>query len=236
MTSLYRWGGMPDTITGLPGRIPERVGPPSSLVWTSAADSPFGIAGVDCRMHTQAAICATSELETAETFGRLRDDDWQPELDPDALPSTACRLVYPGWPRRDEGFWYRAVQMEDKFDVLRRGDHVFVRSSWTGNLWLVGALRDEGDALVVERVWGGDEGDVPEPALRVRQLDYILKSHALGWWCPHPLPGHLGPDDPAAIGSYSFVLYGRRAYFGSLDDTTAFARSLDGRAVFGPDA
>ncbi len=163
MTSLYRWGGMPDTITGLPGRIPERVGPPSSLVWTSAADSPFGIAGVDCRMHTQAAICATSELETAETFGRLRDDDWQPELDPDALPSTACRLVYPGWPRRDEGFWYRAVQMEDKFDVLRRGAKRYTAARKTDG-WAKSAVF--GKAFRLTRTAGPEEH--PEFTLEVR--------------------------------------------------------------------
>jgi len=231
MTDLYRWGGPPAGIPGFAGRIPELVGPPASLTWTAAEASPFGLAGVDCRKHSQAAICATSEVEVAETFGRLRDDDWRPELDPGALPASPCRLVYPDWPRRDEGFWYRATQMEDKFDVLRRGAHAFVRSSWTGELWLVGAVRDGDGALVVERVWGGDDGGSPESPLRARQLDFVLKSHVLGWWCPHPLPDRLLPGDPAAIGSYSFVLYGRRAYFASFEDTTGFARSLDGRAV-----
>lgn len=231
MTSLYRWGGAPTKIPGFAGRIPAIVGPPTSLTWTRAEDSPFGLAGVDCRMHTQAAICATSEQEVAETFGRLRDDEWRPELDPDAAHS-ACRLAYSDWPLRDEGFWYRATQMEDKFDVLHRRDHVFVRSSWTGTLWLAGAVRFVGDALIVERVWGGDDGGTADSPLRARQLDFILKSHALGWWCPHPLPPHLDANDPAAIGTYSFVIYGRRGYFGSFDDTTTFARSLDDRALF----
>lgn len=231
MTSLYRWGGPPSGIPGFAGRIPAIVGPPTSLTWTPADASPFGLAGVDCRMHTQAAICATSDPEVAETFGRLRDDDWRPTLDRDAAHS-ACRLAYADWPLRDEGFWYRARQMEDKFDVLHRGDHVFVRSSWTGVLWLTGSVRFEGDALIVEHVWGGDEGGTPRSPLRVRQLDFIPKSHALGWWCPHPLPAHLDASDPAAIGTYSFVIYGRRGYFGSFGDTTTFMRSLDDRAMF----
>lgn len=232
MTSLYRWGGMPGTIPGFAGRIPGLLGPPTSLKWSPADESPFGLAGVDCRMHSQAAICATSELEVAETFGRLRDDDWAPDPDPGAGDGSACHLVYPAWPHPYEGSWYRAGQMEDKFDVLRRGDLVFVRSSWTGVLWLTAAVHLEGDTLTVDRVWGGDEDGSPGSPLRVRQLDFVLKSHALGWWCPHPLPADLDPGDPAKIGTYSFVLYGRRAYFGSFEDTTAFARSLDGRALF----
>lgn len=233
MSSIYRWGGLPDGIPGIPGRIPERVGPPTSLVWTPAEESPFGLAGVDCRLYTQVAIAATSNLEDAETFGRLREDDGWLECDLNALPASPCRLVYPDCALPEEGFLYRAAQMEDKFDLVRFGDVIFMRSSWTGEPWLAGAVRDEGGALVLERVWGGEEEEGPDPPLRVRQFDYLLKSHALGWWCPHPLPRRLDPDDPAEIGSYSFVLYGRRAYFGSFEDTTRFARSLDGCSVFG---
>jgi hypothetical protein len=216
---LYRWG-VPNP--GMPGRIPSTVGPATSCKWVEAADNPFQVRLLDCRPYTQAAVCVTSDEDEARRFGALRAGDGSEHRGrlPDRATEYPCRLEFPSWDRAAEGPLFLADEMEDKWDLFRYDDRLYFADSWTGRLRLVAETVRGDQTVVVVRVFGPESSAPLSPPLAVRQADYLLKSHAFNAMCPHTVPPDV-PPEPGQVATYSFVTYGRRAYFASYEDTTA---------------
>src|SRR5205085_2872653 len=137
---------------------------------------------------------------------------------PERATEYPCRLEYPGWDAAAEGPLFRADEMEDKWDVFHYDGRLYFADSWTGRLRLVAETERAGDAVVVVRVFGPDSPPPMNPPLAVQQADYLLKSHVFNAMIPHPVPPDV-PPEPGQVATYSFVTYGRRAYFASYDDT-----------------
>jgi hypothetical protein len=58
-----------------------------------------------------------------------------------------------------------------------------------------------------------------DPALAVRMVDFLMKTHLYRKECSHPFPQGI-PDDKKTLALYSFSEYGRWAFYGSFEDTT----------------
>ena len=63
------------------------------------------------------------------------------------------------------------------------------------------------------------------PPFAVKQVDFLVKSHVLDRWCPHPIPPGLGTD-AEAIAQDAWLTHGRRGLFATDADTTAIDIAL----------
>lgn len=164
-------------------------------------------------------ISTTSDERIATSFTALRaslGQEYVGTLPQDAV-EIESRLVYPLKGAIADGALFKAQQMEDKWDLYLYGDRLYFVRSWTGALTYVAGFVITSDHLIIERLWASRE-QAGDPQYVLRQLDYLVKSHALGRRLPHPLPDHL-ERDTQAIGLFSFGQYGRRCCFGTFEDT-----------------
>jgi hypothetical protein len=140
---------------------------------------------------------------------------------PDDAMCLECAMTYELAGPLEEGVVFRATEMEDKWDIFRQGDRILFCRSWTGQLALLAEIGHDGSSLAIHRVWATSKMDHDDPELPVRQVDYLIRSHALGRMVPHPLPSGL-PRRAQDVGDYSFAIFGRKCGFGSFENTMAW--------------
>jgi hypothetical protein len=221
-TKLYRWGGM-ELLH--PERSPERVGPGLAR-W--ATDSPFGVPGVDCRPRSYGALSATSDPLVVERFVALREASG--EAYEGCLPEKAtrrdCRLVYPELRSDGQGILFVPQVFEDRWVIYQRGSSLYLVSSFSGALEWVAEAEPQAPSLTLTAVWAAPaEGPDTQPPFAVQQVDFLVKSHVLDRWVPHPVPRELGTD-AEAIAQEAWLSYGRRGLFATDADTTAITIHL----------
>lgn len=107
--------------------------------------------------------------------------------------------------------------MEDKWDICLYDNTLYFARSWTGELWFRAIIEVDGVGLRVTRIDAKGDDFADRKPFAIRVVDFLIKSHLLGFEVPHPLPSDL-PDDPETITTYSFQWYGRRGLFATCDD------------------
>jgi hypothetical protein len=202
--------------------------------WLAPHQTAFGIEVLDCRPLTQALVAVTADPDVAARFVTLRQSDGRGYVgtQPANGRVTACQLRYPfGGSERLAGPMFKAQEMEDKWDLYVYDDTLYCARSWTGDLIYSARIHvADGDLTIDEIHVAGDADE--DPSYSIRALDYLIKSHLFKLGVPHPLPdARIRDPEQLAVGSFS--RYGRKAWFGTFEETVglpAVERVLWGRA------
>ena len=190
--------------------------------WLAKDDegNPFNVGGFDCLAFVNSLLATTDKQAIAESYLSLRNsvgDEYKIKL-PEQAGELACdlRYAYPG--EVSEGVLFKAKQMEEKWDIYLYGDRIYFCRSWTGELIFVAEFSGTGTEIVIGRIWATKEGADTDEQLAIRQVDYLIKEHLFNRHVPHPLPGSI-PNEPQAVGLYSFSQYGNKCCFATYEDT-----------------
>lgn len=220
---LYRWGPVASLHKE---RSPSHVGP-GLVRW--ADESPFGVPGVDCRSRSLGAVSVTTDKADVQRFDFLRAHDgstFEGAMPEDAVAHD-CWLAYPTVSARHHGVLFAPRIFEDRFVMYQRPGAITVVGSWSGHVHAVAGWQPQGTGIVIRRVWAEPtHASVHPTPFAVQELDFLMKSHVLDRWCPHPAPPSLGRDSEA-IANAAWLEYGQRGLFATDADTTAVEAHLE---------
>ncbi|MBI4542843.1 MAG: hypothetical protein HY705_07425 [Gemmatimonadetes bacterium] len=172
----------------------------------------------DCSAFTQSMFSTTANPQLAASFTALRASagvEYRTQEVPDAQ-ARDCDLQYACNGEFEDGAVFKAQEMEDKWDIYLYRPYLFFARSWSGQLTYRATVAFEQGHVRVSRV---ECPAAEEPEFARRVVDYLIRSHLLGFQVPHPLPADL-PAEPEKIAATSFSLFGRRCLYGSYADTT----------------
>lgn len=174
---------------------------------------------LDCRGYCLNVISMTENKAIAEFFTRSRADNGDNYTDkrPENGRSIESSIKIPGLYTLKDGPLFKALQMEDKYDIYLFSQNLYFVRSWTGNLVIRANIDIETDGFRITGI-EYDQSHFDEDFSR-RALIYLIKSHIFDIIVPHPLPEKL-PDKTRSIVLYSFNEFGRRGWYASYDDTS----------------
>ncbi len=193
----------------------------SQLAWLEADQNPFHLRVLDIRPFSTTMISTTSDPAIAARFNQLRGatgEEHRGHSPEDALVAP-CHLTYPFNGESRDGPLFVARQMEDKWDISLYDGHLYFARSWTGELVLRAAIDFKEKEAVITEVEASRKNVTGDPAVAVRVVDFLMKTHLYRKEAPHPLPPGL-PEDKKTLALYSFSQFGRWAFYGSFEDTT----------------
>jgi hypothetical protein len=142
-----------------------------------------------------------------------------------------CELSYPFNGESRDGPLSLAQQMEDKWDIYLYDGHLYFARSWTGDLVFPATIDFKEEEAVITDVDASRAQVMDDPALAVRTVDFLMKTHLYRQEAPHPFPPGF-PEDKKALAVYPFSEYGRWAFYGTFEDTTKVR--LGAEAAGGP--
>lgn len=191
----------------------------ASLRWVPAAENPFGVELLDCREFAGGTEAWTRDQTLVASFDSLRRSAGEELREQSATPRlrTACRLVYPVKDEPEEGPFFMAQVMEEKWDIFLYGERLYLTRSWTGELVYAAALRFASASLEVLAVEDFGEPREEGPTA-VAVVDFLIRSHLARLTTPYPLPTHLGRSE-LSLALYGFHNYGRFGRLGTFADT-----------------
>lgn len=192
----------------------------TQLQWLEADQNPFRLRVLDCRPFSTTMISTTSDPTIAARFSQLRTasgEEYRGRQPEDAV-AVPCRLSYPFRGDAQDGALFTAQQMEDKWDIYLFDGYLYFARSWTGDLVFRARIRCQAGEAVITTIEASRARALQDPALAVRMVDFLVKTHLYHTEAPHPLPRDF-PQNNQSIALYSFSEYGRWAFFASFDDT-----------------
>ena len=188
--------------------------------WIPAAQSKFGIDVFDCSEFCQSMTSMTSDQDVVARFVPLRSsigEEYRGTLPPSPV-TIDCNLAYAFSGEPQDGALFKAELMEDKWDIYLYDRCLYFARSWTGQLNYVAAVNFKQGESRIRSVSVGSECN-PDSQFTVGSVDYLIKSHIYQLLVPHPVPPQI-PRDPKSVTMFSFSQFGRRACFGTYEDTT----------------
>lgn len=190
----------------------------NAVRWLLARESPFEIPVLDCRPIALGMTSTTSSATIAERFLTLRDDPGEGltgvEL-PDSVP-LPLPFDYPLCGRPPAGPVFKALAMEDKWDVYQLDGMLYFCRSWTGDL--VYQARIDWTPTFCRVVEIRHDRRSGATHLHVQAvLDFLMKSHLCGIIAPHPLR-QIDDPTPDRLALASFSDFGRRGWYGTFED------------------
>jgi len=162
-------------------------------------------------------VSATSDEAVAEQFTQLRSSLGSEIAgsSPEQARQVRCSLSFPLSAPFEEGPLFKAEEMEDKWDIYFLAGQLYFCRSWTGELVFRTAVGLSPESMAVTSI----ETNSPEDDdIAVAQVAFLLRSHVLNRLSLHPLPKRFGTDIQA-LTIYSFSEYGRRGWYGTMEDT-----------------
>lgn len=166
------------------------------IEWVPAEKNQWKVPVLDVRPVTQTYLSTSTNPECAEnavSYGRddgisftKQTPDVQREISAD-LSYRIDRILAPG------ALFIPGV-MEHKWALYFHGGRILCIRSWVRKL-VVSAQVECGDGLArVVSIQGSFTGDNEDDDFKVRTMDYLLRSHALGLLFPVPLPPDFDKD------------------------------------------
>jgi hypothetical protein len=186
--------------------------------WIEARDNPFGIRVFDCRPFTRTATATSRDLNIAQQFAASRSDNGSSRRH--QLPAEAvtveCELRYAKSVPFIDGPFYRARNMEEKWDIDYFDNRMYFSRSWSGLLALVANVKQQPVGFEILSIF-----TVPVPSLETvpSDVDFLIKTYLFHAEAPHRVSQEI-PDEEMAIVTYSFSKFGRDASFATYSDTT----------------
>jgi len=196
----------------------------AEIVWLEPAQNPFGIRVLDCRPFCTTMISTTQNQQIALTFLKYRTSDGREHQgrQPPNLLGVQTSLVYPhsgGWPA--DGRVFTAAVMEDKWDISLHSDYLYFARSWTGDLQFRARVEFTANEVIITGIEANADVVENDPEFAVQLVDFLIKSHAYDFQCPHPGLPSLKDSDNRQIVFWSFQIFGRRGCFATFEKSTA---------------
>ena len=195
--------------------------PRSAVRWISAADNPFGVDILDCRVFSESMIAVTGDPAVAQSYMTLRGASGEDHRGHTPADSKTCEcdLRYTRNESPPDGPIFKAQSMEDKWDIYFLGGYLYFARSWTGDLGYRAKVVFRDDCTNVTAIDAPTALFDPDPSYPIAAVDFLIRSHLYRLPVPHPLPKSLS-QNPAELAVYSFGQFGRYARFGTFADTT----------------
>lgn len=194
--------------------------------WLSPQENPFGVEVLDCRAFA-AMQSFTKNRDIAVRYARLRNSSGE-ELrgtSPQNARNLECKLWYPVRHRPHDGPMFKSEVMEDKWDIYLYDGYLYFQRSWTGDLVFRAEVEFEDEKARVTAIQtssvDGDLTSSDEDHRVLQEVDFLIKSHLMNLAALHPLPKHMIGKDPFVLAAHSSATFGRRALYGTFEDTLA---------------
>jgi hypothetical protein len=185
--------------------------------WLAPSDNPWGLVVLDCTQFACTMISFTANSEIAEKYDHLRSstgEEFRNQVFNPTL-SIPCNLAYKVTKRAPDGPIFKSQVMEVKWDIYLYDDKLYFCRSWGGELFYRATLECEPPML---RVFLVETNQKSDERSTIRNVDFLIKSHALQAKALHPLPENIGRDTEQ-LAVHSFSVYGSRGLYGTFEET-----------------
>jgi hypothetical protein len=202
------------------------------LRWLQPTENVFGISCLDVRGFTRTMKAYTTDPEIADAFMRFRmlDGKGYRGKSPEHAARFPCELCYPLPDHMQDTPVYKAVSMDEKWDIYLYDGYLYFCRSWTGVLIFRAKIELRRDCMAVIWVEANPAAGGGEAGYAVSIVDFLIKSHLLAVDSPVHIPC-IPCNDPVLgftslvnetteIAKYVFHEYGPMASFATYQDTT----------------
>jgi len=185
--------------------------------WLAPNENPWGLVVLDCTQFASMMISFTESIEVAKKFDSLRSSTGEELRNQVFNPtlSIPCDLAYKITRRAPDGPIFKSQAMEVKWDIYLYDDKLYFCRSWSGEMLYRATTKCEPPILHVALV---ETSQKSGEKTTLRNVDFLVKSHALQAKALHPLPENLGRD-PEQLAQHSFSAYGSKGLYGTLEET-----------------
>lgn len=180
-------------------------------------DNPFGIRVLDCRPLTWHVIATTKDKAIAERYNLLRRSDGRELIGAPINDAIRCpaSLKFPHNGAALEGIVYKADSMDVKWDIYIYNSIFLFSRSWTGELCYRATAKVEQSEIHITEI----ECTRSEAKIAASHVYFLMGTHAMRRVLPHQLPEGT-PEDPMAMATLSFSLFGNIGCYATFDDIT----------------
>lgn len=189
----------------------------AAIRWLAPSENRWGLEVLDCTQYANTMMSFTGDVEIAKKYQNLRRSTGE-ELPSQVFNPTLsipCDLAYKIRRRAPDGPIFKSQVMEVKWDIYLYNDQLYFCRSWGGELFYRATAECEPPTLRVLLVETSQRIDEKNA---VRNLDFLMKSHALQAKALHPLSESMGRDTQK-LAQFSFAAYGCRGLYGTFEET-----------------
>jgi hypothetical protein len=184
------------------------------ITWLEPPDNPWGVRVLDVRPVTLTMLSTSSDPTCASNAVSFGQDDGTSFIgqEPPVARIVEARLPFLIDRLLADGVLFAPRQMEHKWALFYHDGQIICVRSWRRQVQVVARVEQHQDRIDITQVRGTFGTEDEEPALTIRVLDYLLRSHALDTVYPAPLPVGL-EKDPRAAAMWCMSMFGNRASF-----------------------
>jgi hypothetical protein len=188
--------------------------PPSPIKWIEAANNPWGVPVLDIRPVTQTMLSASKDPKHATNALSFGNEDGTSFIGKGTRVTRAAKanLRFPIDRLLAEGVLFAPVKMEQKWAIFFHQGNIICVRSWLREVQLTAAVEAHSDYVNVIFVRGTLGADDEPSEFTERELDFLLKSHALHMLYPAPLPAGM-EKNPQMAAMWCMSMFGNMALF-----------------------
>lgn len=189
--------------------------------WLKPNENPYNMEIFDCREYALKMTSTTQDPKIATNFLNSRKSDGQEYIGIFPNNGVKCEVALSfntQGKQIPDGIIYKAIEMEEKWDIYKYANFLFFVRSWTGDLlYFTNYIPTEKgfnvDLIVL------DENKIIEddPFFEFKIVEFLIYSHILGYNVPHPIPKNIDKNDTQSILGYSFSMFGNKGQFATYD-------------------
>lgn len=182
------------------------------IYWVEPEDNPWGVRLLDVRAVTENMISTSSDPQCAMNALSFGGDDGSAFAaeEPIVPRKTKAHLQYRVDGPLADGALFLPWEMEQKWAIFHRQGRILFVRSWTRKLHAVATVETHDGYVEITEIAGAFTDADEDPALTARVLDYLLRSHALRFVYPAPLPEGM-EESPQEAALWCFQMFGNRA-------------------------
>jgi hypothetical protein len=181
--------------------------------WVEPEDNPWGVRMLDVRAVTENLISTSADPQCAAnavSFGR--DDGSAFAAEKPIVPRTIkAHLRYRVEGPLADGALFLPWEMEQKWAIFHRQGRILFVRSWTRKLHAAAVLEVHDDYVEITEIEGAFTSADEDPAFTARVVDFLLRTHALRFVYPAPLPPGI-EESPQDAALWCFQMFGNRAH------------------------
>lgn len=182
------------------------------IYWVEAADNPWGVRLLDVRAVTENMISTSSDPQCAANAISFGGNDGSAFAGAGPLVPRVikAKLQYRVDGPLADGALFLPWEMEQKWAIFHRQGRILFVRSWTRQVHAVAVLEAHDGYVAVTEIHGAFVDTEEEEGFTVRVLDFLLRSHALRFVYPAPLPEGM-EESPQKAALWCFHMFGNRA-------------------------
>lgn len=182
------------------------------IYWVEAAENPWGVRLLDVRAVTENMISTSSDPQCAANALSFGGDDGSAFVaeEPIVPRKAKAHLQYRVDGPLADGALFIPWEMEQKWAIFHRQGRILFVRSWTRKLHAVATVETHDGYVEITEIEGAFTDADEDPEFTPRVLDYLLRSHALRFVYPAPLPEGM-EESPQKAALWCFHMFGNRA-------------------------